>query len=555
MRLIPFCLLVLLVPTSASAQLTSDEVGILVMDRSRESRELGEYYAAARGVPAANILHLPGVPGRTISQAAWRDETRGAILAWLRAEGRESRIRCLVTCWDVPLRIAPREVNSPTVVERTAQLPKLRGILVSQFTELLESLRTMAVGGSSGRPLEFDADVSIDELIVSFDSLFAAAQTRARGLESEARKSKARQALERVLLASSGLSGLARLAATAKEPSDPSVAEAARAAEIRGQLIGLRRGLQALSSLPDSTARDEQILRLLRPEGGLVGMIRWIDVERAGLSKNETGSSLDSELAMIYWPEYSLFRWQANGLHYRYDAVSGKRPTMMVARLAAPSIGAVREMIDKAIAVEQSGLKGKVYLDARGMTPPKTAQPGDYGEYDQSLRDLAQRLRKHTDLEVVLNNEEELFQPGDCPDTALYCGWYSLGKYVDAFDWNPGAVGYHMASSEAVQLRQPGGKCWCNAMLEDGVTATLGPVQEPYLAAFPLPDDFFPLLLTGRHTIVETYYRTKQFNSWAMVLVGDPLYNPFKNNPALDEAGLPQRLRSPTAEKTPDVNL
>ncbi|MBN1589426.1 MAG: hypothetical protein JW888_07920, partial [Pirellulales bacterium] len=97
-------------------------------------------------------------------------------------------------------------------------------------------------------------------------------------------------------------------------------------------------------------------------------------------------------------------------------------------------------------------------------------------------------------------------------------------------------------------LRKPGGTAWCNAMLEDGITATLGPVYEPYLTAFPKPDDFFPLLLTGKYTLAEAYYRTKPFDSWAMVLVGDPLYNPFKNHPALDEADLPERLKKHGAD-------
>jgi len=98
---------------------------------------------------------------------------------------------------------------------------------------------------------------------------------------------------------------------------------------------------------------------------------------------------------------------------------------------------------------------------------------------------------------------------------------------------------------------KPGGKVWCNAMLEDGMTATLGPMHEPYLAAFPLPDDFFPLLLTGRYTLVEVYYRTKPFNSWPMVLVGDPMYNPFKKTPPLKEENLPERMRSGAAEPLP----
>jgi hypothetical protein len=70
---------------------------------------------------------------------------------------------------------------------------------------------------------------------------------------------------------------------------------------------------------------------------------------------------------------------------------------------------------------------------------------------------------------------------------------------------------------------------------------------QPYTSAFPLPDDFFSLLLTGRSTLVETYYRTVPVASWVMVLVGDPLYNPFKSKPELNESDLPERLRPPSA--------
>ena len=64
-------------------------------------------------------------------------------------------------------------------------------------------------------------------------------------------------------------------------------------------------------------------------------------------------------------------------------------------------------------------------------------------------------------------------------------------------------------------------------MLNRGVTATVGAVAEPYLPAFPLPLDFFRELFDGR-CLAEAYYRTNPFNSWQMVLIGDPLYRPFR---------------------------
>jgi hypothetical protein len=71
-------------------------------------------------------------------------------------------------------------------------------------------------------------------------------------------------------------------------------------------------------------------------------------------------------------------------------------------------------------------------------------------------------------------------------------------------------------------------------MIEEGVAATIGPVSEPYLTAFPLPDVFFPLLMSGKLTLLETYFRSTPYISWRLIVIGDPLYTPFKNNPAID---------------------
>ncbi len=96
----------------------------------------------------------------------------------------------------------------------------------------------------------------------------------------------------------------------------------------------------------------------------------------------------------------------------------------------------------------------------------------------------------------------------------------------------PGRGGLPCGSSEATTLRKPGSQVWCKRLLEEGVAATLGPVGEPYLRAFPLPDDFFPLLMEGKLSLLEVYFRTVPHLSWQMVLIGDPLYKPFRHNPA-----------------------
>jgi len=166
-----------------------------------------------------------------------------------------------------------------------------------------------------------------------------------------------------------------------------------------------------------------------------------------------------------------------------------------------------------------------------------------YKVYDESLEKLATRVRSGNGMDVVLDEKDAVFGVGSCPAAALYCGWYSLGKYVDAFDWSPGAVGYHISSFAARGLHDANSENWCKRMIEDGITATLGPVDEPYLNSFPLPERFFGVLLEGKTTLAECYYLTKPFSSWRMVLIGDPLYAPFRYHSAVAGSVEPRRER------------
>lgn len=238
------------------------------------------------------------------------------------------------------------------------------------------------------------------------------------------------------------------------------------------------------------------------------------------ITGNETNAAVDSELSMVLYESYELYRWQPNML--KNDVMGLGFRTLMVSRLDGPSEQIATGLVDKAIAAEKTGLKGFAYIDSRGIAL------GDlYGHYDQSLRNLAAYTKANTELAVREERAPQLFAPDTCADAAIYCGWYSLKKYIDAFDFVDGAVGYHIASFEAVSLRDPNSTQWCPAMLKDGITATLGPVSEPYLHSFPEPREFFPKLYEG-NCLVEAYYQTNPFNSWQLLLIGDPLYIPFK---------------------------
>jgi uncharacterized protein (TIGR03790 family) len=239
-------------------------------------------------------------------------------------------------------------------------------------------------------------------------------------------------------------------------------------------------------------------------------------------------ASLDSEIALVLERDLPLSGWLPNPHFVGYRGKKLKNmpsKAFMVSRLDGPSAKIARRIIDDSLSAEKRGLRGKVYFNARWKDPGDKEVSG-YAYYDRSIHRASNYIKKSKVMDVVL--KEQLFQPGECPHAALYCGWYSLGKYVDAFTWVTGAVGYHIASIECQTLREPGSTVWCKSMLEKGVAATIGPVGEPYVKAFPPPELFFKLLLDGRLTLVECFALSNPFLSWKMVLIGDPLYRPFR---------------------------
>jgi uncharacterized protein (TIGR03790 family) len=258
--------------------------------------------------------------------------------------------------------------------------------------------------------------------------------------------------------------------------------------------------------------------------------IASINQRLKSLTKRSQRSSVDSELALVTAEPYDLSGWVQNPYFVGFrkkKLLVDQKTVKMVSRLDGPSPTLVRRIIDDSINVERRGLRGTAYFDARWVEPDSDKLKG-YALYDKSIHRAAARVKNSGRTKVVVDDKSTLLKSGEAPGAALYCGWYSLAKYVDAFEWRPGAVGYHIASSECRTLKRGGSQVWCKRMLEEGVAATVGPTTEPYVQAFPLPEIFFGLLVNGQLTLAECYAVSMPFWSWQMVLIGDPLYRPFK---------------------------
>jgi len=292
------------------------------------------------------------------------------------------------------------------------------------------------------------------------------------------------------------------------------------------QLQELRKQLDIThEKIKKSENQDKMKIETLKKEEE--GIKKQID----DISKAFEGASVDSELAIVREDNYPLKGWLPNKyfVGYRREKVKNMpEKVMLISRLDGPSEDIVRRIIEDSLQTEEKGLYGNAYFDAR-WPDPGDKKVTDYAFYDRAIHNAAHLVEKRLLMPTILDSQERLFQPKSAPDAALYCGWYSLANYVDAFTWVRGSVGFHIASSECSTLKNKGSKVWCKAMLEKGVAATLGPVSEPYIQSFPVPDVFFGCLVEGQMTLAECYALSNPFWSWQMLLIGDPLYQPFKN--------------------------
>jgi tetratricopeptide (TPR) repeat protein len=90
----------------------------------------------------------------------------------------------------------------------------------------------------------------------------------------------------------------------------------------------------------------------------------------------------------------------------------------------------------------------------------------------------------------------------------------------------PGAVAFHLHSFSAATLHSTT-KQWAGPLVARGATITFGNVAEPFLRYSTRPDLFVATLLRGEQA-GEAYASATPAWSWQSVLIGDPLYRPFK---------------------------
>jgi uncharacterized protein (TIGR03790 family) len=220
------------------------------------------------------------------------------------------------------------------------------------------------------------------------------------------------------------------------------------------------------------------------------------------------------------------------------------RGILMVSRLDGPDATVAGSLVDKAIQAETNGLWGRAYFDLRGLT--NTA----YKIGDDRLRGAAEAARRFG-FETVVDERPETFSAAfPMSQIALYAGWYD-GQVSGPFtrprvEFMPGAFAFHLHSFSAHTLRSTN-QYWCGPLLAEGVTATMGCIDEPYLDGEPNMTVFISRWLLLGFTFGEAACAAQPVASWQTTVVGDPLYRPFGRNPKMLHDELLQR-HSPLIE-------
>jgi uncharacterized protein (TIGR03790 family) len=532
---------VLLMCGSAWA-LQADELLLIANKNVPEGVKLAQYYAKRRGVPENQILLLTLPNAEDVTFDQYEVEIVPAIRKFMREGGLDLKVRCLVTFYGVPFRIGQRPETPALQAERTQVdqelgtiRPKMEATVVG-----LEDLARKQDGefvprlGLNRDPVTDLSRRANDAAVVVYNAL--------SGIVNKQKKEDVTRQL------SSSFMQLAGTGAWLEHMTDGAQLDPNSQAGMKYAALAsvVERAKQKATELKENRGDPDArhaLRRIVKENFGLLEYTRLLSAQSEYLKLGDTTAALDSELSLLEMDYYPRNSWLPNYL--RYDMPPQQAVQMlMVMRMDAPEPSQVTDMILASMKIEQVGLTGRIIVDSRGI-PANDPKQGGYGVYDEHVRQLAKFIKAKTKMPLMWDDKPEVITlPPGAPkikDVALYCGWYQVGGMAPIFDFKPGSVGFHIASFTMQHLHEHPN--WTGQMLKEGISATLGAVNEPYVTAFPNPDDFFPLLLTGKLTLAEVYWKTVPWTSWQICMIGDPLYTPFEKNPQVLSDDLPPRLR------------
>jgi len=191
---------------------------------------------------------------------------------------------------------------------------------------------------------------------------------------------------------------------------------------------------------------------------------------------------------------------------------------LRIARIDGHSYEDVHTYLDNTIYAEMHGTRGRAYIDKSYYVLKKN-----------TILDEAEQILTDLGYDISVNTSNGLFSFHERFDSPVfYFGWYAdtPKQYAkDDFPLAKGAIAAHIYSYSADTLANL--RRWCPKLLSKGACATIGNVDEPFLALSHNFDKFMKALSLGFSAGEASYYSTRVLH-WQTIFIGDPLYKPFK---------------------------
>ena len=539
-----------------------DRVLILVNDRVPESLAVGQYYAAKRNIPVANILRLKVSAAEIIGVEEFKEQIETPLKKFLDANGGAMRRRIvyIVPTYGVPVKAGPLAVDS------------VISMMYAGHEEVKPPLRNPYSAPVGSRPPHF-AEWSDGPAAENFKMFVV---TRLDGPSAEI----ARGLVDKALTGESSLnlkSGVAyfdhqgtRHPEEWQYAIDNEIKSAAELSRRQGfqTVLHIQRDAPCRSLMPAASQYFyDAVKKFVKVEtpGTTTGLefsfpaqaeadfklgVAFSNVQNIGNSVTlQLGGPNENSYVRLVYPFVPFQGWDTHSEIVLEKVVDGA----VVARTAVPvvnddklmnnlgslrlsvrksrisawrdqtEVAAVEDKSGKPVALEKAsvttvcwcfGLKSLAVTDSAG---------GKAWEDNFDTNSTA-RYRWH-------------LSPRGGPNALWVWGWY--GQANDPYRFVPGAVGAHLTSFTALTIRTPlnpdplmrelanvrwGGN-WVPRMLEEGVTATWGATNEPYAVYYAPGGNVFDHLWAG-YNFGDSFYIAQNALRWVMVAVGDPLYSP-----------------------------
>jgi len=238
-------------------------------------------------------------------------------------------------------------------------------------------------------------------------------------------------------------------------------------------------------------------------------------------------ASVDSELALLA-RRHPLGGGVPNPYLHREELFDSTRFGLyLVTRLDGPSAEEAIAMARRALSVEKNrsfGSRGFVRFDlfagkAEEADRVNAAILRNYAVVRRQIR-LSGRITPPESTALPF------FRPGSCFNTLFFLGWGVDEYRPKVFSWVWGAVGLTLDPNSAATLHNPEAS-WVAGAIHGGITATIGLVGYDRADRALSVAALYRYLMAG-FTWAEAAYMCIPELSWQTVVIGDPLYTPFK---------------------------